>query len=585
MSAKFFLQDRAQIVAVCDFKPFGNEIDETPSDSETLLKLRATLRQLAEISISENIASYQLQGDSLAQDFDGNNPYTSMLAGARAIFGSDLDGGGQAAIDISDLNTVNSRIERAIRSMDFNRSQGLNNTLKNKVQQRVDDLVPSNPTPYFVDVKFTVSDYITNLGVLLADAGFEDGDVSKFSSTKTFYHIVDLLGQLMNSSRPRILDAALLGARVDDSDVYTFRKTVEYNLINPVIVTKTPRANREVPSVLFSDIQTSPSGILSDNNFGPPLTGAEAFDDEYTLAQHLLAVSRELATSAVVGKYEDELASGSPSSIAIRASNSGLIDTETDLNLNRQVTTPKTLESDALFDVKPMVTIGPDGSDEDFFPDRFLAVSFEDEEFPEYESREGTLVDGKAQASIFEQLDVNVPEPVGLVQGTRNYLFEALLQGEIPSIRALESGNLSDTANRITAVENAFQSSVEDYVTYIGEISCVSGLANSNNLDPVRVSKKLFCNQQLASLLKKSSGFGIYRGDPDIPDDPGGGGGGGPGIPGGGGGGGIITIPDFRIPLEELDDGVTETTTVQTESRVQSIFGEDGDGLDLLGGD
>lgn len=55
MSEKFFMQDRAQILAVCDFKPFGNKIDDTPSDSETLTKLRATLRQLSEISVAENM--------------------------------------------------------------------------------------------------------------------------------------------------------------------------------------------------------------------------------------------------------------------------------------------------------------------------------------------------------------------------------------------------------------------------------------------------------------------------------------------------------------------------------------------------
>ena len=542
MSEKFFIQDRAQILAVCDFKPFGNKIDDTPSDSETLAKLRATLRQLSEISVAENMSSFEAQGPALSAQFDGAQPYVSMKASAESVFGPSFDGAsGKISQDIDDLNVINKRVERAILSMDFNKSSGFNNTLKNNVQDRLDEIVTSNPSPYFTNVKVTVADYLRNLHDTLSDAGFSEDHVTNFSSTKVFYHLISLLGQLMNSPRPKTLDESDLGARSGDDDPYTFRKSIEYSLINPILVAKSPRPERTHPGNLFSDIDAGGflgSGILSAGGDIPALTGNEAFDDEYGLGQHLIAIARELSTSVVVGKYEDELAiPGTASTVALRARGSGLLENRTSqLTLNRQVTNPKTLGTDGVFPVLPMAVIGSSGlitSAEGvrdafglvptinlYFPDRFLAVRVADSEFPEHENRPETIVANQAQASIFEQLDMNAPSPVGNIEGTRNYFMPALLQSEIPSIRSLESGNLSDTANRLTAVEDAFQSAVEDYITYIEQCSSVTGLDDPNNLDPVRVSKKLFCNENLRSLLGKMGGQGIVVGDePPPPQD------------------------------------------------------------------
>lgn len=576
MSEKFFIQDRAQILAVCDFKPFGNKIDDTPSDSETLAKLRATLRQLSEISVAENMSSFEAQGPALSAQFDGAQPYVSMKASAESVFGEDLDGAsGKISQDIDDLNVINKRVERAILSMDFNKSSGFNNTLKNNVQDRLDEIVASNPSPYFTNVKVTVADYLRNLHETLSDAGFSDDLITNFSSTKVFYHLVTLLGQLMNSPRPKTLDDSALGARLGDSDPYTFRKSITYDLINPVLVAKSPRPARTNPTNLFNDIDAGGflgSGILSVGGDIPALTGNEAFDDEYGLGQHLIAIARELSTSVVVGKYEDELGSqATASSVALRAQHSGLLGTRgATLVLNRQVTNPRGLGADAVFPVLPMIVVGSSGpisaaggarNELDttpgtslWFPDRFLAVRVADSEFPEHQNRPETIVANQAQASIFEQLDVNAPSPVGNIEGTRNYFMPALLQSEIPSIRSLESGNLSDTANRLTAVEDAFQSAVEDYITYIEQCSSVDGLDDPNNLDPLRVSKKLFCNENLRSLLGKMGGFGIVVGDEPPPPEVDGDGDGG-GDPGGGGVA-SPTIPNLPFPIDKVGPGI-----------------------------
>jgi hypothetical protein len=573
MSEKFFMQDRAQILAVCDFKPFGNKIDDTPSDSETLTKLRATLRQLSEISVAENMSSFEAQGPSLSAQFDGAQPYASMKASAESVFGSDLDGAsGKVSQDIEDLNDINKRVEKAIRSMDFNTSSGFNGTLKNNTQDRLDEIVPSNPSPYFTNVKITIADYLRNLYDLLEDAGFS-GDVTNFSSTKVFYHLIDLLGQLMNSPRPKILDDSDLGARPDDSDPYIFRKTVTYDLINPVLVAKSPRPERTQPTILLGDIEAGGpggSGILSPGTNAPALTGDEAFNDDYGLGRHLIAIARELSTSVVAGKYEEELRNpGSASTVALRAFHSALLGSRTaTLTLNRQVTNPKFLEADAAFPVLPMMVIGSSGPITSaggvrdpfglvparnlYFPDRFLSVRVADSQFPEHENRPGTVVSSQAQASIFEQLDVNAPGSVGNVEGTRNYFMPALLQSEIPSIRSLDSGNLSNTPNRLTAVEDAFQSAAEDYITYIEQCSSINGLDDPNNLDPVRVSKKLFCNENLRNLLKKMGGIQIVVGDEPPPpqdDDQG----------SDREGGGVVTTPVLLPPYDDVSEGVIDS--------------------------
>ena len=532
MSEKFFVQDRVQLLAVCDFKPFGNKIDDNPSDSETITNLRATLRQLSEISVSENLESYRLQGESLSAEFDGLQPYVVMKDAAESTFGSALDGTeGKIAQDVSDLNGLNNAIERAILSMDFNKSSGFNNDLKNNTTTRVDELVPTNPEPYFARVKFDVDNYLTNLrDQVLEDAGFTDGEKSQFSSTKVFYHIVELAAQLMNSQRPKILDDDVPGVdgRRTDSDAYIFRKTIEYDLINPSFAEKPPKAAVTSASTLWGDVKEGDSGTLSgvtitvdgDELQPTKLTGADAFEDEYTMAQHFLALARELSTSVVVGKYEEEIASGSPSSIAQRAQNSGLLNPAGDeLTLNRQVTNPKTLASNETFPVLPAIVIGSSGpiestdSDDDlFFPDRYLAARVEDGQFPEHETRPGSVVDGQVQASIFEQLDVNAPSPIGNVEGTRNYLIQALVQSEAPSIRSQETGNLGNSANRITSIEDAFQSAVEDYITYISQCASINGMGTEGNLDPVRVSKILFCNSVLPDLLRAMGGSGLNAG-------------------------------------------------------------------------
>ncbi|MBP04990.1 MAG: hypothetical protein CMA72_09440 [Euryarchaeota archaeon] len=574
MSEKFFIQDRAQLLAVCDFKPFGNKIDDTPSDSETILKLRATLRQLSEISVSENLESYRSQGSALSADFNGVQPYVVIKEAAESVFGPSLDGNsGKIRQDIDDLNELNQTIEKAILSMDFNKSSGFNGDLKNNVLVRVDDLVQENPQPYFNDIKFSVSDYLTNLrNQVLEDAGFTDGEKSQFSSTKVFHHLIDLAAQLMNSPRPKVLEGSVpgVGVRRADSDAFTFRPTIDYDLINPLLAEKPPFAVRNVATSLWNDIKSSESGKLGSGSSA--LTGEQAFDDEYTMSQHFVAMARELSTSVVAGKYETELNDqSSASSVALRARFSNLLDPAgATLSLNRQVTNPKTLNADATFPVLPMIVVGSSGpiksdpgprvvspvpGSDLFFPDRFLSVRIIDGEFPEHETRPESVVADQAQASIFEQLDVNGPAPIGNVEGTRNYLIQALVQSEAPSIRSESSGNLSNRANRLTSVEDAFQSAVEDYITYISQCASIAGLGSENNLDPVRVSKMLFCQPKLRELLLTMGGLAITTGfDTGNTDDD------------NTGGGANDETPSLEIPSGDPfnPDGDSEIATTTT---------------------
>jgi hypothetical protein len=591
MSEKFFVQDRIQLLAVCDFKPFGNKTDDNPSDSETITNLRATLRQLSEISVSENLESYRLQGESLSAEFDGIQPYVAMKDVAESTFGPALDGtGGKIAEDVSDLNELNNAIERAILSMDFNKSSGFNTDLKNNVNSRVDELVPTNPEPYFADVKFDVSNYLTNLrDHVLEDAGFTDGEKSQFSSTKVFYYIVELAAQLMNSQRPKILDDDVPGVegRRADSDAYIFRKTIEYDLINPSFAEKPPKAERTDAQGLWTDIKEGGSGTLSgvnitvDDDEPQPtkLTGADAFEDEYTMAQHFLALARELSTSVVVGKYEEELTNQSSASpIALRAQHSGLLQQEgATQRLNRQVTNPKTLTSNETFPVLPAIVIGSSGpigsTDQDrdlFFPDRYLATRVDDSQFPEHETRPGSIIDGQVQASIFEQLDVNAPSPIGNVEGTRNYLIQALVQSEAPSIRSQETGNLGNSANRITSIEDAFQAAVEDYITYISQCASINGMGTEGNLDPVRVSKILFCNPVLPDLLRVIGGAGLNAGFDTGASGP---------VTGGPADDG--PIEGLPLPDDVFDPGASESATLGEAGRDSGNAGNPGT---LLGG-
>ena len=135
-------------------------------------------------------------------------------------------------------------------------------------------------------------------------------------------------------------------------------------MINPVLVAKSPRPKRTNATNLFNDIEAGISGILSAGGDGEDeisaLTGDEAFDDEYGLGQHLIAIARELSTSVTIGKYEDELIiPGTASTVALRARGSGLLGNRTEpLTLNRQVTNPKTLGTDGVFPVLPMAATG-----------------------------------------------------------------------------------------------------------------------------------------------------------------------------------------------------------------------------------
>jgi hypothetical protein len=535
-----FRKDRAQILAVCDFKPAD---DENVADGIALVEYRSTIRQIIESSIANVINEL----DSVSGASPGTNLYINALEKVEEIFGVGIDGGPGSQIfqDIVELNELIKAFSGIADTSDFAKSvmQSSKNRLAVKTNAAKDAILPGDTYyTYLTRVAPRCDDFHQHIvRALSEDAGFLSESVPLFSSTKTYAQLIDLIGSLVNEGSTHLLGLGDSNppnaARLADTHAWSFTRLDPYLLSDTKGIYRLPKdvfyklnAFEEINNNSFQfeqdygrfsgtydrtdDLFPFGTAYLSNQKYkafvgyatNPPDSSSAA-----TLPKILFAISRELAVSAGLATYEDD-GSYIIELLSDRNKNPTEVTSIGEQPIrNRGLTLPGE-GTDWLSNLSPFDRAHIAG-DSAISAERVRQPAKRPGPYDLATSRSHVVVSSEDTSetrstlyTAFEKFDISNSSIT--IAGTERLLLEKLKSVDIPVARrdGIDSLSALPYLSTLDATASTSKDIIDEYTQYIRKITSIDSLGSERSLDPVTVSKILLGNEKVQDVIQ-SLGF------------------------------------------------------------------------------